>query len=285
ASVIRSELQQQETTTLSPTTEAAPTTPRESELSTESADVELASVDPAPGTVDGDLSVSRDKLQQKSARLLLLSTPAKRPAEVEQQLVEQDESETAAAGSAEAGGATALEADTTDTTTTEYSETTTETATATAVTETTTTEPSERKTTKLFAINATISSQDSTEPNVAVALATDNATVAIAEQPQAAGDNNAAIELALVEPEAEYVLHDDHGSLQLHLELEPVPELGHELLGYPFPGTGPTHDDLQLGSFTHIDSDVHLQPVVHSVEIVPTRIDDPLIVNYVHNLR
>ncbi|EDW04395.1 GH25243, partial [Drosophila grimshawi] len=108
---------------------------------------------------------------------------------------------------------------------------------------------------------------DSTEPNLAVAVATDNTTITIAEQPQAAGNNNVAIELALVEPEAEYVLVDAGTGLELEL-------------------TSPTtHDELQLGSFTHIDSDFHLQPVVHSVEIVPTSLDDPLIVNYVHNLR
>ncbi|KAH8372002.1 hypothetical protein KR093_009685 [Drosophila rubida] len=230
-----------------------------------------ASVDPAPGTVPGDLSVRLDRQphQQKSAKLLLLSTPAKRPAEVEQQLEELDENETSAAGSAEASVPTTTpqpeEEDISSTT--EYAETTTATATAAAVT----TATIDRKamataTTKLFAIDATISSQDSSEPNVAVAVAADNATVSIAEQPQPAGNNNVAIELALVEPEAEYVLLDTSADLASA-------------------SVAVTHDELQLGSFTHIDSDAHLQPVVHSVEIVPTRFDDPLIVNYVHNFR
>ncbi|TDG44069.1 hypothetical protein AWZ03_009494 [Drosophila navojoa] len=220
-----------------------------------------ASVDPAPGTVDGDLSVG----QMKSAKLLLLSTPARRPAEVEQQFEEPDDSDASAtAGSGDSSLPTTTEVSTT----TEYSEPpTTTAATTTATTTTVDEQASEQKTTKLFAINATISSEDAVQPNVAVAVATDNTTIAIAEQPQAPSANNVAIELALVEPEADYVLLD--GSLTDLSDLT----------------SSSTHDELQLGSFTHIDSDVHLQPVVHSVEIVPTSLDDPLIVNYVHNLR
>ncbi|KAM8707709.1 hypothetical protein ACLKA7_014787 [Drosophila subpalustris] len=259
AAVIRSEEQQEMameeevTTTVEPvesTTVAAQAQSRDKDASVQIDEIEsLASVDPAPGTIEGDLSVRQQ--QQKSAKLLLLSTPAKRPAEVEQQLEEQDESVSAVAGSAEDRGTTTTEPDNTETTTT----TTTidhEVATTTVAT------------TRLFAINATISLEDSSEPS------TDNATISIAEQPQAAGNNNAAIELALTEPEAEYVL------LDTGLELASVSSSL---------STSATHDELQLGSFTHIDSDVHLQPVVHSVEIVPTRFDDPLIVNYVHNLR
>lgn len=259
ASVIR-----QETTSEEPQLSSTTVQP---EISTESVGIDVASTDPAPGTMSGDLSVTRDKPLEKSAKLLLLSTPAKRPAEVEQQLEEQDENETAVAGSAEASGTTeAAPEATTTTTTTEYSETTT-------TTESTTEQSSDHKTTKLFAINATTSMQEE------ATLATDNATISIAEQPQAAGDNNVAIELALVEPEAEYVVHDS----ELQLDVDVDGQLERELL---LAAVHPaTHDDLQLGSFTHIDSDVHLQPVVHSVEIVPTRLDDPLIVNYVHNLR
>lgn len=265
ASVIR-----QETTSEEPQLSSTTVEP---EISTESVGIDVASTDPAPGTVPGDLSVTRDKPLEKSAKLLLLSTPAKRPVEVEQQLEEQDENETALAGSAEASGATEAAPETTTTTTTEYSETTT-------TTESTTEQSSDHKTTKLFAINATTSTQEeATLANVAIAVATDNATISIAEQPQAAGDNNVAIELALVEPEAEYVVHDS----ELQLDVDVDGQLERELL---LSAVHPaTHDDLQLGSFTHIDSDVHLQPVVHSVEIVPTRLDDPLIVNYVHNLR
>ncbi|XP_064551651.1 uncharacterized protein LOC135437598 [Drosophila montana] len=281
AAIIRSEQQQETTTIFDGLAEAASTTVAPEESTTHKAalnrvalsrdqdasvQIGLASVDPAPGTIEGDLIVVGGKPQMKSAKLLLLSTPAKRPAEVEQQLEEQDESDTAAAGSAESGVPTTtltymqeLEG----TTTAENSESTT---TAAPI------ESSDRQITKLFPINATISSQDSSEPNVAIALATDNATIAIAEQPQAAGDNNVAIELALVEPEAEYVLLDVNANAGLQL----APSI---------PASTATHDELQLGSFTHIDSDAHLQPVVHSVEIVPTRFDDPLIVNYVHNLR
>ncbi|KAH8307238.1 hypothetical protein KR044_008244 [Drosophila immigrans] len=223
-----------------------------------------ASVDPAPGTIEGDLSVRQPQQpqQQKSARLLLLSTPAKRPAEVELQLEELDDSESAAAGSGEANVPTTTpqQEEQVDSTT-EHTETTTA---ATIDHRATTT----AATTKLFAIDATTSSKDSSEPNVAVAVATDNATISIAEQPQPAGNNNVAIELALVEPEAEYVLLDRSQDPELALASVSV-----------------THDELQLGSFTHIGSDAHLQPVVHSVEIVPTRFDDPLIVNYVHNFR
>lgn len=278
AATIRSEQQQETTTIFDGLAEAASTTVAPEESTTPKAalnrvalsrdqdasvQIGLASVDPAPGTIEGDLIVVGGKPPMKSAKLLLLSTPAKRPAEVEQQLEEQDESDTAAAaGSGESGLPTTTLSymqELEGTTTAENSESTT---TATTI------ESSDRQTTKLFPINATISSQDSSEPNVAIALATDNATIAIAEQPHAAGDNNVAIELALVEPEAEYVLVDVNAGLQL-----------------ASPPSTATHDELQLGSFTHIDSDAHLQPVVHSVEIVPTRFDDPLIVNYVHNLR
>ncbi|EDW72659.1 uncharacterized protein Dwil_GK17121 [Drosophila willistoni] len=228
-------------------------------------------IDPAQGSTA--LQQLDDKSQQKSAKLLLLSAPPKRhPVEMEQQFEEQDEVQdnpTAAAS------ATNDEAATTPTTTqasleVEMDTTTNAThednmdATTTATTATTT-----EAITKLFAINATVASMDAPPPSVAVALAMDNSTVSIVEQPQEAGNNNAAIELALVEPEAEYVLvsdDDDNDNDEHHHELG---EFG----------------ELQLGSFTHIDSDVHLQPVVHSVEIVPTSFDDPLIVNYVHNLR
>ncbi|XP_062131763.1 uncharacterized protein LOC133842607 [Drosophila sulfurigaster albostrigata] len=230
-----------------------------------------ASVDPAPGTVEGDLNVRLDRQPQKSAKLLLLSTPAKRPAEVEQQFEEPDESETAAAGSSEANVPTTTpqqqEEQLDNTSTTEHTETTTEATAAVTTAATIDRKATTATTTKLFAIDATISSKDSSEPNVAVAVATDNATISIAEQPQPAGNNNVAIELALVEPEAEYVL------------LDTSPDLASVSV------SSVTHDELQLGSFTHIDSDAHLQPVVHSVEIVPTRFDDPLIVNYVHNFR
>lgn len=267
ASVIR-----QETTTPGSTMHEEPqesSTTVEPEINTESTKTEWASVDPAPGTLPGDHSVSQDKPLEKSAKLLLLSTPAKRPAQVELQLEEEDENETAAAGSAEVNVTT--EAAPAAATTTEYS---------TETPEATTDQSSDHKTTKLFAINATTSTQDeATLPNVAIAVATDNATISIAEQPQAAGDNNVAIELALVEPEAEYVLHDS----ELLLDGDVDGPLQRELLLGAV--SHATHDDLQLGSFTHIGSDVHLQPVVHSVEIVPTRLDDPLIVNYVHNLR
>ncbi|KAH8257053.1 hypothetical protein KR038_001958 [Drosophila bunnanda] len=206
-------------------------------------------IDPAPGTLQEDEPSS----VQKSGKLLLLSTPPKRHHEIERELEEQDEDEDKAGA---------------ELTTTEQPKDNEQEQQkqekvqeeekgeeASATTESSTTPAS----TRLFAINATPAEKDSPSPNVAISLSQDNATVSIAEQPQVPGDNNAAVELALVEPEAEYVLLDD----------------------------GEVHDDLdlQLGSFTHIDSDVRLQPVVHSVEIVPTSLDDPLIVNYVHNLR
>jgi len=198
-------------------------------------------IDPAPGTLEEDGAV----LPEKSGKLLLLSTSPKRLHENERQLEERDEEE------AEENKADA-EPTTTEQSKEQEEEVTPESSAAEGSTPPTTT-------TKLFAIDATPGGVDSPPPNVVVTSAQDssNATVSIAEQPQVPGDNNAAVELALVEPEAEYVLVDG------------------------------SHDDLdlQLASFTHIDSDFHLQPVVHSVEIVPTSIDDPLIVNYVHNLR
>ncbi|KAH8239293.1 hypothetical protein KR032_002862 [Drosophila birchii] len=210
-------------------------------------------IDPAPGTLQED----EPSNVQKSGKLLLLSTPPKRHHEIERQLEEQDDDED--------------EADAEPTTTEQPKDNEQEQQQeekvreeereeekkeeASATTESSTTPA----TTRLFAIDATPAEKDSSPANVAVSLSQDNATISIAEEPQVPGDNNAAVELALVEPEAEYVLLDDD---EVHDEL-----------------------DLQLGSFTHIDSDVRLQPVVHSVEIVPTSLDDPLIVNYVHNLR
>ncbi|SPP76157.1 uncharacterized protein LOC117579663 [Drosophila guanche] len=213
-------------------------------------------IDPAPGTLQVDVLP-----QKKSAKLLLLSTPSRRTVEIERQLEEQDvgedsradveESEAASASASASGSATTPQPTAEEQTTDSQDSPTTE---GRESEETTT-----PTTTKLFAIEGTVAGGNALQPNVALSLAKDStkSTVSIAEQPQVAGDNNAAVELPLVEPEAEYVLVEGHQD---------------EL-------------DLQLASFTHIDSDVHLQPVVHSVEIVPTSFDDPLIVNYVHSLR
>ncbi|XP_016999383.2 uncharacterized protein [Drosophila takahashii] len=227
--------QEGDVTTEEATTLAGPALSRDEEAS--------IMIDPAPGTLQEDGAV----LQEKSGKLLLLSTSPKRLHENERQLEEQDDAgeENKADGEA---------------TTTEQPKEGVEQKEEEVGPESPTTESSTTPaTTKLFAIDATPAGVDSPPPNVAISLSQDNsnATVSIAEQPQVPGDNNAAVELALVESEAEYVLVDG------------------------------SHDDLdlQLASFTHIDSDVHLQPVVHSVEIVPTSLDDPLIVNYVHNLR
>uniref|UniRef100_A0A6P4FJX1 Uncharacterized protein LOC108052820 n=1 Tax=Drosophila rhopaloa TaxID=1041015 RepID=A0A6P4FJX1_DRORH len=221
-------------TTEESTTLAAPALSRDEEAS--------ILIDPAPGTLHEDSPA----VQEKSGKLLLLSTPPKRGHEIERQLEEQDDE---GEESKDAGEATTTEQPK------DIAEQGEELSSESSTTESSTTPT----TTKLFAIDATPAGVDSPPPTVAVSLSQDNATatVSIAEQPQVPGDNNAAVELALVQPEAEYVLVDG----------------GHDDL------------DLQLASFTHIDSDVHLQPVVHSVEIVPTSLDDPLIVNYVHNLR
>ncbi|XP_034656891.1 uncharacterized protein LOC117894118 [Drosophila subobscura] len=209
-------------------------------------------IDPAPETLQVDVLP-----QKKSAKLLLLSTPSKRTVEIERQLEEQDEGEDSKADVEESEAASASGSATTPQPTAEEQTTDSQDSPTTEGRESEeTTTPA---TTKLFAIEGTVAGGDALQPNVALSLAQDsvNSTVSIAEQPQVAGDNNAAVELALVEPEAEYVLVEGHQD---------------EL-------------DLQLASFTHIDSDVRLQPVVHSVEIVPTSFDDPLIVNYVHSLR
>ncbi|XP_043649967.1 uncharacterized protein LOC122617964 [Drosophila teissieri] len=206
-------------------------------------------IDPAPGTLHEDSAM----VPEKSGKLLLLSTTPKRLHEIERQLEEQDDEGkdnkadvevTTTEQPREAAEQKEEEAEEEEVITPESS-----------TTESSITADS----TKLFAINATPAGVESPPPNLAISLSQDNenATLSIAEQPQVPGDNNAAVELAIVEPEAEYVLVDG----------------------------GPDDLDLQLASFTHIDSDVHLQPVVHSIEIVPTSFDDPLIVNYVHNLR
>ncbi|KAH8259462.1 hypothetical protein KR026_004864 [Drosophila bipectinata] len=208
-------------------------------------------IDPAPGTLHED----ETPVQEKSGKLLLLSTPPKRPVEIERQLEEDEEDEQDSPADAEP--TTTVPSNTVEE---EEEEKKQEQPEETTVTTESSTTPA---TTKLFAVDARPAKEDSPPPNVAVSLSQDNVTVSISEQPQVPGDNNAAVELAFVEPEAEYVLVDSsHDGFDI--ELDP---------------------DLQLGSFTHIDSDVHLQPAVHSVEIVPTSFDDPLIVNYVHNLR
>ncbi|XP_017072292.1 uncharacterized protein LOC108108697 [Drosophila eugracilis] len=231
--------QEGDVTTEESTTLAGPALSRDEEAS--------ILIDPAPGTLQEDSPV----VQEKSGKLLLLSTTPKRLHENERQLEEQDDE------------AEDNKADAEPTTTEQPKENAKqmeeEVTPESSTTESSTIPTTTSTTTKLFAIDATPAGVDYPSPNMAISLSQDNenATVSIAEQPQVPGDNNAAVELALVEPEAEYVLVDG------------------------------SHDDLdlQLASFTHIDSDVHLQPVVHSVEIVPTSFDDPLIVNYVHNLR
>lgn len=203
-------------------------------------------IDPAPGTLHEDSAVA----PEKSGKLLLLSTTPKRLHEIERHLEEQDDegednkAEVEVTTTEQPKEAEELKVDEEEGVTPESS--TTESSTTAA-------------TTKLFAIDASSAGVESPPPNVAISLSQDNenATLSIAEQQQVPGDNSAAVELAIVEPEAEYVLVDG----------------GHDDL------------DVQLASFTHIGSDAHLQPVVHSVEIVPTSFDDPLIVNYVHNLR
>ncbi|XP_030375632.1 uncharacterized protein LOC115624922 [Scaptodrosophila lebanonensis] len=216
------------------------------------ATVEPSKPDSAPTQHTSNIG-NHNSPQQKSAKLLLLSTPPKRFIEVEQQVEEQDEADDNVRGGTMA---------------TATSEATTmgsvdsEETTISSTTEPETTEMGDIKTTKLFAINAT-SLPDTPAPTVAVALAKDNTTIAIAEQPQDARGNNVAVAVTLVEdePEAEYVLLNGADVL--------VDEEGHEV---------------HLGSFTHIGSDEHLQPVVHSIEIVPTSFDDPLLVDYVHAL-
>lgn len=77
---------------------------------------------------------------------------------------------------------------------------------------------------------------------------------AAAEQiPESHNDNAAAA--VLIETEADYVLVDSDVD---HLE--------------------------HLGSFTHADSEEYLQPIVHSVEVVPSHFEEPLVLtsSYVH---
>lgn len=76
----------------------------------------------------------------------------------------------------------------------------------------------------------------------------DEATIpAAAEQTPAPHNDNTATAV-LIETEADYVLVDSD-----------VEQLEH------------------LGSFTHADSEEYLQPIVHSVEVVPTHFEEPLL--------
>ncbi|XP_036327320.1 uncharacterized protein LOC118739926 [Rhagoletis pomonella] len=80
------------------------------------------------------------------------------------------------------------------------------------------------------------------------------AAAAAAEQAPETQNNNAATAV-LIETEPDYVLVDSDVE---HLE--------------------------HLGSFTHADSEEYLQPIVHSVEVVPTHFEEPLLFtsSYVH---
>ncbi|XP_037937677.1 uncharacterized protein LOC119671213 [Teleopsis dalmanni] len=128
-------------------------------------------------------------------------------------------------------------------------ETTTETTTSTiAAEEVTTVVP----VTKLHAINETSPNQTEAKnvENPAVAKKVDDTPVIPAVQPAEPKNSNAA-SAVLIETESDYVLVDS--------------------------------DFEEFGTFAHVDSDLHLQPIVQSVEIVPTSVDDPLIISYVHS--
>ncbi|XP_018785334.1 PREDICTED: uncharacterized protein LOC108966753 [Bactrocera latifrons] len=82
----------------------------------------------------------------------------------------------------------------------------------------------------------------------------EGAKPAVAEQAPAPHNDNAATAV-LIESEADYVLVDSDVE---HLE--------------------------HLGSFTHAESEEYLQPIVHSVEVVPSHFEEPLLftTSYVH---
>ncbi|XP_067648590.1 serrate RNA effector molecule homolog [Eurosta solidaginis] len=83
----------------------------------------------------------------------------------------------------------------------------------------------------------------------------DTASAAVVEETPPAPNNNAG-SAVLLETEPEYVIFDSDAAHYEH-----------------------------LGSFTHIDSDEHLQPIVHSVEEVPSHFEEPLLYanSYVHS--
>ncbi|XP_005177163.1 uncharacterized protein LOC101888572 [Musca domestica] len=111
-------------------------------------------------------------------------------------------------------------------------------------------------TTKLFPINDTLyeeKKKDSSKPEETSEASP--VVVAMDEEPKEVKNSNLEA-IVLSESEADYVLVDT-------ADAEIIEE---------------------GGVYADVDSDLHLQPIVQSVEIVPSSVDDSLLVNYVHSL-
>ncbi|XP_075161033.1 uncharacterized protein LOC142233852 [Haematobia irritans] len=107
-------------------------------------------------------------------------------------------------------------------------------------------------TTKLFPINDTLYEKKEKQPETPVETPEMVVMLVAEEEPREEKNSNLRT-VVLAETEADYVLVDS--------DTEVVEE----------------------GVYADVDSDLHLQPIVQSVEIVPTSVDDSLLVNYVHN--
>lgn len=196
--------------------------------------------------------------EEKFGKLLLLSTPklVEKPKLPEENFEESEELDT----SENSTDATTVEPTTTDSS---LADEVTTLAPETKVEEKEEEEKSEVPqmttpipTTKLFPINDTLyeeKKKDSSKPEETSEASP--VVVVMDEEPKEVKNSNLEA-IVLSESEADYVLVDT-------VDAEIIEE---------------------GGVYADVDSDLHLQPIVQSVEIVPSSVDDSLLVNYVHSL-
>lgn len=229
--------------------------------------VDQTLLDPAPAEL---IKTNPETVEiEKSAKLLLLSTPkiAEKPKQPEENLEESDEEENE---TFENVTEVAVESTTTEdsmndeTTTTLYEDVeqnkldtkddnSEKSIIKSEVIQSTETsfvdQPTTVKITKLYPINDTLyaDSHDNKIKNFETNEST--GTIIVDDQPKEPVNSNLG-SVVLEESEADYVL---------------------------------VESEVLEGSYADVDSELHLQPIVQSVEIVPSSLDDQLLINYVQN--
>lgn len=229
--------------------------------------VDQTLLDPAPAEL---IKTNPETVEiEKSAKLLLLSTPkiAENPKQPEENLEESDEEENE---TFENVTEVAVESTTTEdsmndeTTTTLYEDVeqnkldtkddnSEKSIIKSEVIQSTETsfvdQPTTVKITKLYPINDTLyaDSHDNKMKNFETNEST--GTIIVDDQPKEPVNSNLG-SVVLEESEADYVL---------------------------------VESEVLEGSYADVDSELHLQPIVQSVEIVPSSLDDQLLINYVQN--
>lgn len=229
--------------------------------------VDQTLLDPAPAEL---IKTNPETVEiEKSAKLLLLSTPkiAEKPKQPEENLEESDEEENE---TFENVTEVAVESTTTEdsmndeTTTTLYEDVeqnkldtkddnSEKSIIKSEVIQSTETsivdQPTTVKITKLYPINDTLyaDSHDNKMKNFETNEST--GTIIVDDQPKEPVNSNLG-SVVLEESEADYVL---------------------------------VESEVLEGSYADVDSELHLQPIVQSVEIVPSSLDDQLLINYVQN--